>query len=600
MKSNLKILHISDLHVPNGFIEDSDFNTFKDNFLKDISNPKENHSNIDHENIDIVIFTGDLIDKGNINTLKVQEFKKYIEQIVNNAGAKIENVIFVPGNHDCQRPKPNSMIDNHIKIVRADGEVTKINEDFNYLCKRFDAFTDFMMEFNNKTNEEDILSYGVNDILIDNMKYRFIRINSAIGSRDNKDYSNLFITKIQLDKIDNLIRQKSAEKKPDLTFLVMHHPAEWLCYKEQRMLHQYVTSRYHVDVILCSHTHSGEISLNTDLDNNVIRLVSGIGYNNDSNSHHSGDCPHNRYAIYDIDIRKNTLKGYLRKSFDSFIFKQDISMYKGINRDGVFTIPLKIDYDILIKEIPNYADEGVAINSKIFEEIQNALKACSKFNTQIRETLPNSCIVENKDATKTFQTALLNLCATFKSVVFSRSIINKGITFIVRYYYEENNKKYHKVLLAYDDEITILSPETEEVVIQDLNKKFKVSYELIDKESNFVMKAYKDGKSVIKTKNREQNDGSNEGWNDSIILSSKFFSNKNDIIVPECFPDLSFEIFFKTGNQTTERDMIMQKLFALRFINFENMIINLIKEIIERTGVDLEKLSRKGVKSNGN
>ncbi len=256
MSRALKILHLSDLHIPKEFINDRDFKTVKVNLLKDIEQQKKKYGKMD-----VAVFTGDFVDKGNVELFK-EDMYTFISEVLDTAGIPKENVVFVPGNHDAKRPE--GMVYEEIQKVRENCEVTNNKDDVGYMCKRFQPFVDFCMQFSESTIECD-KSYGITDIsLDDNEVYRFIRINSALATYDKNDYNNLFVTKVQLDDI---LRQMDDRIKPRITFLVMHHPMDWFTYEERVLLEEYIAdeTKFNVDIILNGHIHNGQVSLKSDL-----------------------------------------------------------------------------------------------------------------------------------------------------------------------------------------------------------------------------------------------------------------------------------------------------------------------------------------------
>lgn len=60
----------------------------------------------------------------------------------------------------------------------------------------------------------------------------------------------------------------------------MHHPMDWFTYEERVLLEEYIAdeTKFNVDIILNGHIHNGQVSLKSDLDTNIITLVSGVGY----------------------------------------------------------------------------------------------------------------------------------------------------------------------------------------------------------------------------------------------------------------------------------------------------------------------------------
>jgi 3',5'-cyclic AMP phosphodiesterase CpdA len=97
----MRILHLSDIHMISE--NDKNFQTFIITPL--LADIRTYH---DEKNFDIVLITGDLINKGalefiNRNNCYQTFLKQFIEPILDCLSLALDKVYFVPGNHDVWR-----------------------------------------------------------------------------------------------------------------------------------------------------------------------------------------------------------------------------------------------------------------------------------------------------------------------------------------------------------------------------------------------------------------------------------------------------------------------------------------------------------------
>lgn len=553
MSDPLRILHLSDLHIPEGYTNDQDFRTIKLNLIKDISRNRKKFGAID-----IAVFTGDFTDKGYIELFQ-KELIEFINEVLKAADIPKQNTVFVPGNHDAKRP--TGMVLDQIQKVREKCEVTSNKDDVEYLCKRFQHFTEFYSDILGDS-AKSIKSYGVKDISVGEDVYRFIRLNSALATFDKNDYNNLFVTKVQLD---NILAEMNEQVNPRITFLVMHHPMDWLTYEERLLLEEYVTdtTKFNVDIILNGHIHNGQVSLNSDLDTNVITLVSGVGYSR-VNRGASVYPDLYRYAIYTIDPNQNKLEGALRISNQKKVFGPDRTLYKKINNDGILSIPLKIDYGLSIRQLKIPMDTQIVINDKLLEALDNVISNLWKFEQQSKQSISNIASKkrrQTKNSTKKeqvdkVQVFLFDFCCTFKTIFFPY-VNSKDIRVHVRYYVPSEN--VHRVITS------MYGDKTQSESVTDMKWRDK---------KNLIYYSYIEKRALLASLNPEMAYRSKDSrWDEFMTLAVTYSSYNNQEI-----PAMSFGVSFDWTNMEDEMvSKITNTLYCLSYVGVEHVMENIIE-----------------------
>lgn len=535
----LKIVHLSDIHIPKDYVKDQDFRTVKQNLIKDIEKQKKALGPMD-----IVVFSGDFVNKG-LTELFSESAKDFITTILTAAEVPRTNVVFVPGNHDAKRPE--GMVLEHILKVRNNCEVTNNKDDVAFLCKRFDIFSEFIRTFDDSCKK----SYGVKDIVLDSGKiFRFIRLNSALATYDGSDYNNLFITKVQLDEIMSEIDENV---KPELTFLVMHHPLDWFTYDERQLLDEYISddTKFNVDIIMNGHIHNGHVSLKSDLDNNIITLVSGIGYGKINRK--ASVYPENyRYAIYCIDDINNKLEGHLRITNSKKTFGPDLSLYKKINVNGVFSIPLKIEYDILMYKMKIPLNTSMVLSKDSIKYLDDVLTNLRRFEQQIKQVLDG--LPKKKSSKEKINFFLFNLCLVFRTIFFP-FIDAQNIRVHVRHFFSTTNENgCHKVIMSLYGDNKLSGPVS------------VINWEI---EQNLIYHSFKEHRTLLASMNPDKIYKNPESrWDEFLSLAISYSEYSNCDV-----PAMSMGVSFDWDNMEQEIiDRTKNTLYALSYVGLENVV----------------------------
>ncbi|WP_333620968.1 metallophosphoesterase [Sphingobacterium multivorum] len=160
----MRILHFSDIHLSDENFEIYDF-TFRDKLLKILW---EEHQK---KNIDIVVITGDLVDRGGHSLKNLDEYDGYsdpyaffeehfIRPIMDRLKLESRNFLFIAGNHDVDENEILFVDEKFLKKHEAAGEINKLLKDTRdkshlQYSHRIKKFKDFEEKFHKENFDKN-------------------------------------------------------------------------------------------------------------------------------------------------------------------------------------------------------------------------------------------------------------------------------------------------------------------------------------------------------------------------------------------------------------------------------------------------------------
>jgi predicted phosphodiesterase len=315
----MRIVHLSDIHLSSENIEDLQL-SYLDCLINDFK--EQSHDNP----IDLIIISGDLVDRGGHSLLKKDNYKSYdnpfkifekefIDKISNKLPIIKEQILFVSGNHDIQGHQTNEIIDAGLKSI-----FTK-SEDVNRICNnsknseflnlnKLGAFLDFEKEYHKESIKKENYTYSIfESTYIYNCKGLNIGImlaNDSWRCSTNK-VENHFMGNHQF-----LRALKIFEKNNTIfNIAVMHHPLDVFNKDEQKNIENILKNKS-FQILLNGHEHSNRYS------------TIGHGYNKflTISGRTAFDKPHEKdseyisgYSIIDIDINNKIISNSFRRYY---------------------------------------------------------------------------------------------------------------------------------------------------------------------------------------------------------------------------------------------------------------------------------------------
>jgi predicted phosphodiesterase/tetratricopeptide (TPR) repeat protein len=230
-----------------------------------------------HESWDVVVFSGDLTQKGTPEEYEVlNEIVKELWQIFNEYGFN-PKLFCVPGNHDLVRPDsidPTGLTLSRwwdLDALRSDFWGSKGDSYRQTVGSYFANYTDWLAGLKDAGISLLVDASGIfpGDVSAvyekDDLRVGFIGLNSTwlqVAGGDFKE--RLHIDSRQLLSItDN--RPSEWAKKNDLNFLVTHHPLDWLHSTSLSLFNQDIDTGGRFDAHLYGHMHTPAIIQKTHL-----------------------------------------------------------------------------------------------------------------------------------------------------------------------------------------------------------------------------------------------------------------------------------------------------------------------------------------------
>ena len=152
----MRIAHISDVH----------YHPSQKNFTVEILNPliKDLKEQNGERCIDLICYTGDLIDKGGFDISKpvttaecFQEFEKnFILPIIDSLDLNRSRFLFVPGNHDIDRSKIIQNFENGLITTLNNEEMIQVNNNIKVDTVKLSCYVDKKLFEEVKKKSSDI------------------------------------------------------------------------------------------------------------------------------------------------------------------------------------------------------------------------------------------------------------------------------------------------------------------------------------------------------------------------------------------------------------------------------------------------------------
>jgi len=343
--NEVTIVHLSDLHLTkteNGKVPEL--------YVKLIDDIK---TYINEWNGVILVVTGDIVDRGEYEAREVAlDFFKRIKIALKS---KCKGIHIVSGNHDVKIWKEEDKTDKIREWLNAIESESVLDKEF-YIANK-EIFDEYSEEYISLINEiYDIFKRDKiekqNNIKIDKIgrtSLCFIEGFSALnsGRGGDKDKRHIRFGEYQLKTLWDEINKEKAKtgNSSELTFLLLHHPMNWLAVTEEEQLHNYTLSKttFDVDFVLCGHTHIQDIYHVNKNYKSMMTLATGIGW---KESEGAERLSRHRYAIYNLNLDANSMEIYNRYTNEAGVFAEDISLYNEEQIEemqGKIILPLKMN-----------------------------------------------------------------------------------------------------------------------------------------------------------------------------------------------------------------------------------------------------------------
>lgn len=266
----MRLVHISDFHIAQNQLEDLT-NYIIRPLIQDLKKANEESA------IDMVIFSGDLIDKGGASFGQDTELAFYtfqeavIEPIMSAIGLPLHRFFFVPGNHDVVRSADTRMNENGLKsMLNCSEEVSAfIDTGEEDGIKRVLPFKLFEREYYQDFEGEAQLSNFNSNFKL-NLQGQQVGIscfNSSWRCYDSeKDFQNIILGERQIT------RSREYIEGSDVKIGILHHPLDQFSIFEAKQIEGMLIKDY--DILLLGHVHEASNWSKTNMHGSTIISIS--------------------------------------------------------------------------------------------------------------------------------------------------------------------------------------------------------------------------------------------------------------------------------------------------------------------------------------
>jgi predicted MPP superfamily phosphohydrolase len=302
----LRIVHLSDIHLAHENIKDFD------NFvIKALMNDLEEFHAA--KKIDMIILSGDLIDKGglsfeDINSAFIIFKEKVIDAISEKIKLSCNQIFIIPGNHDIERNADDEIDEAGLYSVLRD--TTKVNKMIEsgktkgikriIPYKKFEA--ELYKEFKGThrlTNYQSCFK-----LEIDSLTVGISCFNTAWRCYDSKtDKGNIILGEMQITDAREILGDC------DLKIGVVHHASDWLAAFESKDIESLIDRDY--DMLFCGHIHDGSAWSRTNLYGTLFVSIAPTNWS--YNIRKKEIFCNNGYAIIDYDFTSRKITVHNRR-----------------------------------------------------------------------------------------------------------------------------------------------------------------------------------------------------------------------------------------------------------------------------------------------
>lgn len=336
----MRILHISDFHLDKNDRDDSINHIVTPllNTIEDLQKVKP---------IDLILITGDLINKGGISYSEISEafddfIKVLIDPLIEKTNLSRERVFFVPGNHDIRRTADSKFIESGLKST------LNSEEEVNHYLKspegnnRIKAFKLFEESFY-KDCTIDKIQTDFNSCYKFNLKGKVVGIaclNSAWRCYNSEEDKNqILIGEKQIYDSNAFLNDCQIK------IALSHHHYDWLYPYDTEIVSSLLIQNYHL--YFCGHAHRNKALFYQEPDGHLYTFcASGIlspSIRKPSKNYENG------FAIIDYMQDEAKLKVLFKKGE---YLKQVFITNTAHGKEGIWetTIPVGDDIQKLIDE----------------------------------------------------------------------------------------------------------------------------------------------------------------------------------------------------------------------------------------------------------
>lgn len=451
----MNILHLTDLHYNSESYEKFSQHDMIQKLLDYLKKLEQE--------IDLVIFSGDLVFKGNSLEDFFNAKTEFLDKICATLNITANEIILCAGNHDMDRTFKSDSLEERFetKIKNTDSlyNFFKNQNDYDFITslnttKNYNLFINEFYTDKSLNKLSDL--YSIHIRKIKGCEVGILSINSAWRSVDDSSNGKLLFPKHLLEEAFFQLKDINCK------FLVMHHPIHWFKDFNQGELQNLIYKS--CNIMLSGHIHESEISTHYKQNNGIFAHVSPASL--------TWEKDFIGFSIIQFDSQiessATVYKHHYSKEKDSFHFIDEIkvSIPSGSEKIEQNRIREKINSKINVELLNakdlvltnNYDDE----NEEVFLDLFNN----PKFKLKPKQELSQSIANENDNFN--FSNILLNEKNYF--IYGSDKTGKSSVLKYIQIYHLKNYIKNGNIPFYID-----FKNENSKSIIDDIRKYFEIN-----------------------------------------------------------------------------------------------------------------------------
>jgi len=329
----MRIVHLSDIHLCQ-----ENINSFRNHYRESLINDLLKFNR--EKPIDLIIISGDIVDKAGKSLLKIEGYKdeldpykifeiEFIDKITNKLTLPKNRVLFIAGNHDVNREEVDEIQEAGLKsLINSSVDVDNIYDKYKLQpekinISRIKQFLEFEKRFHQDNKE---LQYEYSEFISTAIyNYNGNKVGIALVNDSwrcgNGEVNNHFFGGNQLHEA----RNRFVEEATCFNIAVLHHPLEILNKDEKKSIENILKHREY-NIALIGHEHEERLEpLGINISN---RCYCARGRSAFDKPHETNSDYISGYCVIDIDFTvKKCFCRYKVYNRETFLF--DTEDYEG-------------------------------------------------------------------------------------------------------------------------------------------------------------------------------------------------------------------------------------------------------------------------------
>ncbi len=404
----MRIIQLSDIHLSKDNLED-----LKMYYLQALINDLKRFH--DETPIDVILFTGDLVDKGG-DSLGTEPYTVFHDEVIKPILTALEinqeKVLFLPGNHDINRLDIEEFNEAGLLATldsnSANELLLKMEKEFISSNKRMEKFKSFEQQFQNG-NINYSYSNNASTAIFEKSgnKIGFALVNDSWRCSASLPREQHFIGYNQLLKAEKMFTIDNT----NLNIAVFHHPLNAINQNESDEIENILKSKK-FDIAFFGHSHKHEAKSLSSATGGYLTINGRTAFNQPKEKI-AKFLP--GYNILDIDAEKRSYTLYARLFIreSGYRFDSDTTTLPGGQESGMLP-NLPTYYELVKTEESNNLDKALPNSysadvhrivtlligkslypdaySFVRELIQNSVDACNRLRKRKTHITPNIII----------------------------------------------------------------------------------------------------------------------------------------------------------------------------------------------------------------